>query len=51
MNIQDVYEIWLHSKTRKGFMEWLKSKGLTPISSKALILIDFDQVDLKKVKK
>ena len=51
MTIQDAYRIWLNSDSEKSFMEWLESKGLAMTRRVAIMILDFNEVDLVKRKR
>jgi len=48
MQIQQALEIWLKSRTKLSFKQWLKKQNLTLSNKIVLIIIDLSQVDLVK---
>ena len=48
MQIQEALEIWLRSRTKLSFKQWLKKQGLTVTKKIVIMIIDIDQVDLIK---
>jgi len=48
MNIQEAFGIWLNSKTKLSFKQWLKKHGLTLTNPRVLVLLSLDSVDIIK---
>jgi hypothetical protein len=48
VNVQDVFEIWLKSKTREPFKKWLEKQRLTFVSLPILVIELDKKIDIIK---
>jgi len=48
MNIKEAFGIWLNSKTKINFKQWLKKHSLTFTNSRVLVLLSFQNIYIIK---
>jgi len=48
MNIQEAFGIWLNSKAKLSFKQWLKKHNLALTNPRVLVLLSLDNVDIVK---